>query len=199
MKRLFTFLIILAALFTFSVSALAADITEDAEVVNEEKSVFDALYSVVCNNASEILCALSVIATGALALAYKRGLLPLISKSLSAIVGTVGKMKDATEGEASMLKGEAERLSRLLDGATEVIGGVSERLSRLEAGLEAIGKLEMDESAIKIILLQQVDTLADIFMNSAMPEYRKSELAEKLKVMKEELENVCTNPKPGEA
>ena len=195
MKRLFTFLTILTALLAFSVPVFATDISDDAGVNGEESNVFEAFYDTVCEHTSEILCALSVLATGALAIAYKKGLIPLISKSLSAIVGGVGKMKDATEREADMLKAEAEKLGNMIDGASAALDGVLLRLSNLETALNGISKIEKSEDAIKIILSQQVDTLADIFMNSAMPEYRKSELAERLKVMKEELENVNASHK----
>ena len=190
MKRLFTFFIFLIALSIFTVSISATEVSEDFVAEEAGESVFDVFYSTAREHAMEILCAISVLLTGALTLAYKKGLIPLITGSLSAMVGTVGKMKDATEGEADMLKLESEKISKTLESATDIINGFSERLLKLEEGLQAISKIETNENAIKVIMRHQVDTLADIFMNSALPEYQKCALAERLKGMKEELENV---------
>lgn len=170
---------------------MAEELPEDGaaaeEVTEVEANPFAELWELVSENADKILGALTLAGSMLVALAYKRGLLPLLRSALSAITEAVGRIKDGTE--------------RCGDGYEELTARVTEGLSSASAGLEALeGRLTeltdevrtaegriYDEEKMKLIITEQIELLYDIFMSSSLPHYQKEAVGERIAKMKEEL------------
>ena len=138
--------------------------------------------------AGEILCALTFAGSLILAFAYKKGLLPLVKGSLLGIGNAISKMKeDATENAEKGSK-IGEDIANRLDGTTLTLDTLAEKVSELDIMLKE--KLESEDEAqrekeeIKLILTSQIDMLYDIFMASALPQYQKDAVGEKVARMK---------------
>jgi len=102
-------LVLTTALFTgFAVYASADEGAEEITKEQSEENLFSKVYEEVASYASEILCGLTLVGSLTLAVAYKKGLLPLVEKSLLAIGNAVSGIKEST-------KESAEAGSRLKD------------------------------------------------------------------------------------
>lgn len=211
MKKIFMVLTIAALFCSFSLGALAADtdisqptsaeaLTEgeaDAESTvtdtyadTEQYNIFALIFEKITEYSGEIFCAMTLIGTAILSFAYKKGLLPLIKSSLSAIGGAVGALSENAKAEGAALSEQGAKLGEALARAEGVLGAFNEKLSELEEKLSGIEGMKTDQSATKIILRCQIDALSDIFMSSSLPEYKKAALGERLVAMREALKNV---------
>lgn len=211
MKKIFMVLTMAALFCSFSLGALAADtdishpaaetLTEGEAAKNTEASadtptdtegynVFALVYEKITEYSGEIFCALTLIGTAILSFAYKKGLLPLIKSSLSAIGGAVGALRENAEKEGAVLSRQGAKLDESLARAESVLEIFSEKLSALEARLTDIEGIKAGQSATEIMLDCQIDALSDIFMSSSLPEYKKAALGERIIAMREALKNV---------
>lgn len=152
-----------------------------------EQNVFEQLYDVVCNYAAEILSTLTLIGTVIVGFAYKKGLLPLVTRAISAIQSTVNKIKcdteEGTKNTAGALEGVCERLSAIENS----ISLLSEDIMEMGAKLESEGECIKERKKMKVILSSQVDMLYDIFMSSSLPQYQKDATGARIQSMREEL------------
>ena len=153
-------------------------------------NIFALAFEKIGEYSGEIFCALTLVGTAILSFAYKKGLLPLIKGSLSAIGGAVGSLKENAEQQSGALSEKGEKMLEYLGRAEEILADFTEKLSALECKLSGIEGLEKSQSATEIILKCQIDALSEIFMSSSLPEYRKAALGEKLTKMREALKNV---------
>ena len=212
MKKIFTLFITLLSIFTLtfilSVTSYASEpvMAELEETENNEESYetkeiseaqksdtganlnkenpFTEIYEAAINNADKILSGLAFISSIALVFFYKRGLLPVLSKVLSAIKNSAGDFEEmAKEG---VLKTE-ESLNFLLDKFAffeNTVNGVSETLEKLQETLRENDEEANNGKALKTVMLSQVDMLYDIFMQSSLPQYSKDAVGERVAKMK---------------
>lgn len=152
-----------------------------------EVNIFEAAYKAIVSHADDLFSALAFVGTLIIAFCYKRGMLPLLSGALS-------KLGDAV---AALREGSTECLEKT--GAE--VNGISERLSRLENSIDLFTKeiidleerlgsqseIRADRESYRGVLLAEIDMLKDIFTSSALPQYQKDAVNEKVKKMKEEL------------
>ena len=148
---------------------------------------FATAFSAVKGYATEILAALTFIGSLILAYAYKRGLIPLLKSSISAISGTVAKVKESAERGEGKTDELAISVTSRLNDAELILDGITETLSTLESTLDGI-KSDKDEVArLKVIMSAQVDMLYAIFISSALPQYQKDEVGRRIAEMREAL------------
>ena len=159
---------------------------EDSE---SEINLFTALYEDVMAYASEILCALTLAGSVSLAIAYKRGLLPLIERSLVTIGNAITKIRDnakeSADKNSEITLSIDERLAvakSTLDDLTERIGILNEMLS---GNLRDESETRREKKQLYLVLNAQIDMLYDLFMSSALPQYQKDAVGEKIARMKE--------------
>lgn len=154
---------------------------------DKKDNPFATAFSAVKGYATEILAALTFIGSLILAYAYKRGLIPLLKSSISAISGTVAKVKESAERGEGKTDDLALTVTSRLSDAELILDEITETLSTLESTLDGI-KSDKDEVArLKVIMSAQVDMLYAIFMSSALPQYQKDEVGRRITEMREAL------------
>lgn len=181
--------VIMSLFFTVSASA-----EEAAQTVTEsipEENFFSKVYDEISSYTDEIFCALTFVGSLILAFAYKKGLLPLIEKSLLSIGNTVNKIKENTKESADKSGELNKNIDIRLTQASELIERLSERISSLSESLaeslEDEKKARLETKEIRTVTEAQIDMLYSIFMSSALPQYQKDEIGERVAKMKEAL------------
>ncbi len=214
MKNKFKILIT-AALFILMISLSAAvchasgDVPEDtvyAEEASDTGDAYDAetavsddtadnVFSIAFEKISiysaEILCALTFIGSLILSYAYKKGLLPLIRGALSGIGAAVAKIEERTQKSEECTSGIENALTERFNTLETVFGMIGERIELLEKSLDSIKESDAarayDKENLSLIVATQIDMLNDIFMTSALPQYQKDAVGERVRMMKEAL------------
>ena len=191
MKNKLKYLLVTVLLIAFSccltVTASAEEVTEEATEIAED-NIFSAVYGEIANYASEILCAMTFAGSLILAFAYKKGLMPLVKGSLLSIGNAITKIKDDTTENAEKNAKLGESLEIGLENAKITLDALAEKISDLDLTLKE--KLEYEDEAkrekeeFKLILTSQIDMLYDIFMTSALPQYQKDAVGERVAKMK---------------
>lgn len=205
MKRKITKIIIALALSTAALLSLglaasaneveptvADAVTEytEGEVLNSEGeggNIFAEMYAVAEENADKIFSALAFIGTLIVGATYKSGLLPLLSDALAKLKGTLDGIKTENEKYESLsgeriasINDSIDQIAKTIDGAVEKIRDIDERLSEYELTLG-------ERESMKTILEGQIDMLYSIFMTSALPQFEKEEIGNRITRMREEL------------
>ena len=168
------------------VEDMTADNTEELSA-----NVFSRVFEEIKNYATEIFCAMTFIGSLILAYAYKKGLLPLVEKALVSIGSAVANIKEKTESGELAAKDMGIQLTKRLDCAKELILALTERIQSMDEVLSEVKKKEdnkeTDSKNLSLIVGAQIDMLYDIFMTSALPQYQKDAIGERVAVMKEAL------------
>lgn len=175
-----------------SYSEPSADESPDAVTdspSNAEITVFDEIYLALTENADKIFAALAFVGTLLVSFAYKKGLLPLLRNAISSLLGSVDSIK---ESGSELMRHTDDKLSSLCESMQELRehnaltgDSVIEINKRLDSLDEATRKYDQT----KVILASQIDMLYAIFISSALPQYQKEEVSEKIKQMREELKS----------
>lgn len=208
---IFTLMIAAAALTSYanydgeeSVSAETSYGTESQEIVDAgaandisedelDKNVFTSIFNQVKSYATEIFCAMTFIGSLILAYAYKKGLIPMIEKALISIGGSVAKIKERTESGAAANEELGASIAAKLERSEALVNELVDRMSKMNSELSEIKASELERSDIckelSVIVGTQIDMLRDIFMTSALPQYQKDAVGERVAKMKETLKN----------
>ena len=195
MKSKFKYLItavILAVLLTaFSFSAYASEQTVSEAVENTEENLFSRAFDEIIEYAPEILSTLTLTGSLILAVSYKKGLLPLVEKSLVAIGNAVTKIKDKTGESVELSEKLGLDIDQKLAEATGVLTSLAKRIAELEGAINnsLADKVEqrLEAKELRLVVDAQIDMLYDVFMSSSLPQYQKELMGEKVLRMKEEL------------
>ena len=145
-----------------------------------DRNVFEEIYRELEHNADKIFSVLAFIGTLIVGLGYKSGLLPILRENLSRLKGTIDLVK--ADGEESKAKVE-EKFTEL----TSAIQDITNEIKDMKGGYECYKEMNRQRESLRLILEGQIDMLYAIFMTSALPQYQKDEVGEKINRMKEEL------------
>ena len=191
MKNKIKYLIAIALVVIFS-SSLVVSASAEGEVtdatVEPEGNFFTVAYEELSAYASEILCGLTLAASLILAFAYKKGLLPLVQSALVSIGNAVTKIGDSAKKSEEQTALLEENIGSSIKNAKDMIGSLTEKISSLDNAVNE--RLVMDEKArgeyekLRFIIEGQIDMLYDIFMSSALPQYQKDAVGERIGKMK---------------
>ena len=190
-KHLISSVIVIVLLCALSVCASAEEyVTDTTESIDEstEENFFSKAYGELSEYAGEILCALTFAGSLILAIAYKKGLLPLMQKSLMTIGNAVNKIKDNAKETAEKSSQLGESIQTNIKSAKETLDTLANRINSLDLALKE--SLEKETEAkrqsreIRIIMDTQIEMLRDIFMSAALPQYQKDAIGEKIAKMK---------------
>lgn len=195
MKKLLVVLIA-AMLFTcFGVAASATEADEpvmteeslEAEISGEEtveENPFAELYEYATENADKIFSALAFIGSLVLAFFYKRGLMPALSSALGNLRSSVKSFGDTaekslknSENACATVKDSMDLVGKGLDTLCISVAEIDKRLSANEEQLN-------EAKVMKTIMSAQVDMLYNIFMSSALPQYSKDAVGERISEMR---------------
>ena len=193
MKKLLTALLFISILFSaFAVLSFAANEVdadmhiEEASEQNEE-NFFELIYNEFLKNSDKLLAALAFLGSLLVAFAYKKGLLPVIKASLSALASTVSKLKEESEKASAEANSAIQSASKKLDYAENMIDALSEKLARIEYQLGKTNDEKLRAESIYAIINTQIDMLYEVFMSSSLPAYQKDAVGERIAEMKKSL------------
>lgn len=152
-----------------------------------EENPFSLFFETVSSYSSELLSALAFIGSIILAFCYKKGLMPLVENTLSAIAKAVGGIREKAEATESKSRELCDTLTKRLEAAEGVIAQLGEAITNTSKTLDAYESAEGERASMKIVLSAQIDMLYDIFMTSSLPQYQKDAVGERISKMKEAL------------
>ena len=184
MKKTLIILLSFILIFTLLGVAASAEYTDREE---EKNNIFETVYAEALKHSDKILSALAFSASLILALAYKKGLIPLIKGALSALSSSVARLKDETESASLAAKRTAEEASAKLENSQMLLESLTERLRAIENELSASTEEQNMRRDIKRVMSAQVDMLYEIFMSSSLPAYQKESVGERIAEMKKTL------------
>ena len=186
MKKILTLIFIVAICSCLCLTAFA----DGAEATEEYKSVFDLAKEFVTDNCSEILSLMTFIGSLVIAFTYKKGLLPRLSGALKGIGGSVGELKENTEKSVSEINGKMDEICKESKTTESLCQALGERIEALSIDLDEIKGAKGERERMQAILAAQVDMLYDVFMSSALPQYSKDAVFERINAMKSALAEV---------
>ncbi len=163
--------------------------TENAEkaTVTEEASIFDEIYLRLTENADKIFAALAFVGTMIVSFAYKKGLLPLLGNAIAYLKGSVESIK---ESGTALAKNTDDRFVSLCENMQSVLEGntaTARSIEKINERLDGFDTMTEKYDTMQVVLNSQIDMLYAIFMSSALPQYQKEEVGNKINRMKEEL------------
>ena len=160
-----------------------------AEAPLSDTNFFTRVYTELSEYAAEILCALTFVASLLLAVAYKKGLLPLLERSLVTIGNAITKIKDTASESAEQSTALSIGIENKLTRAMTTLEMLSDKVASLNTALEDSIRGEKEskreKEELRIIVEAQIDMLYDIFMSSALPQYQKDAVGERIAKMRE--------------
>jgi hypothetical protein len=163
----------------------------DTGTEEEAVTFFARVYEELANYASEILCALTLAGSVTLAVAYKKGLIPLLEGSLVAIGNAITKIKESTKESADASTMHSEKTQRLLTEASGAIDTLTRKIEGLAKALDDELKAKSadrgDRERLTAVVNEQIAMLYDIFMSVELPQYQKDAVGERVAKMKEAL------------
>jgi hypothetical protein len=193
-------LIAALTLFALCIPAFAyedeevAGLDADVEVGDKnegDENVFTAAFNRIKEYATEIFCAMTFIGSLILAFAYKKGLLPLVEKALVSIGSSVTKIKERTESGAMAAEELGASVTKQLESCEKLINALAGEIGKMNSELAEIRcserKRTENTEELSVIVGTQIDMLYDIFMTSALPQYQKDAVGERVAKMKEAL------------
>lgn len=148
-------------------------------------TIFGEIYAYLASHAGEIFSTLSFIGTLAVAIAYKRGLIPLLRDGLGAIGGAAGSISTSTEQARAVTEEAIAGVRKALDGFSDTLSTIERAGEETSERLRALESEGYDKKALTKILLEQINMLSDIFMSTSLPQFRKDEIAERAKEMRD--------------
>ena len=201
MKKFLLLIISLISVITLtlslSVTALAEDsveseasdtaYTESAEE-NAASNPFSEIYGLMLQNSDKIFSALAFISSVILALTYRKGLIPTINTGLSAIKKSADAFKNSTAESIVKTEQSLDFLTDKFASCISALESISKYIDELAVRLDSIEDEKKSASSLKTVMLSQIDMLYEIFMNSALPQYSKDALGEKVSQMKKSID-----------
>ena len=172
-----------------SVTEEVEQIEATSEITDSEINVnlFEEIYGVMEINADKIFSILAFIGTLVVGVGYKSGLLPLLRDALSRLKSSIDGVKADGEESKAMTESKMREISQAIENINSAIEKNNGELQRIEWQFDNYEQLMKERDSMRTILTGQIDMLYAIFMSSALPQYQKDEIGERIKEMKEEL------------
>ena len=144
------------------------------------ENIFEELYAAIEENADKIFSVLAFVGTLVVGVGYKSGLLPLLRNALSGLKGAIDGVKADGETTKALTDGKLQEISASLEK-------IEDELSDMKWQYESYEEICRDRESLRLIISGQIDMLYSIFMTSALPQYQKDEVGERISLMREEL------------
>lgn len=161
------------------------DLKSKAPPESQPENAFQSLYNLCISHLSEILSLLAFAGSLICAFLYKSGLIPMLQKGLSALGHTAEKIKESTTVAEDGRRADYDALKTRLTTLDDSLTALGERLADYTDRLEEKAKCEAREKRLTALISEEIELLYDIFMASALPEYEKARVGERVAKMKE--------------
>ena len=191
MKRiLLTLFLCLSLLFAFSAATCAAETDVQAseakieEQAPEEEGFFLLLYEAIGEHLPQIFSALSLLAACIIGLCYKKGLLPILHDSLSAIGAATKDYGRIAENQAEQTRIICENANNNIHFIKELAEKTEKSLEKIKQRLDLFEEQKKEGESLRLLLEGQVDMLCDIFLSSALPQFEKDRVFGRVEEMK---------------
>jgi hypothetical protein len=159
---------------------------EDADI-EDTKNSFEKIYDAAMAHVSEILSLAAFIGSLICAVIYKSGLMPLIERGLGGIKNAAQKIKEATDRAECDNKASLGYINDKMCELEMAISEMQETVRSATKAMESSAEARAHQARIDGLLSGELDMLYDIFMSSALPEYEKARVGERVAKLKEEL------------
>ena len=169
--------------------AAAAEVTlgEESAPESDGASFLTRFGAEFKNYLGEIFSVLTLVGSVILAIAYKRGLLPVVKGALNATAGAVNKIRESTEKCGEDTRALSGVVGERLDTAEATISRLADRIEELNRQLDEKAESATERERMHTVMLAQVDMLYQVFMSSSLPQYEKDSIAERVGAMKRAL------------
>ena len=196
-KILLALFLISLMIFSLAIPASAEDSEIAAEPApeaaeempgGESENAFELVYAFFEAHSAEIFSLLAFVGSLAVAILYKKGMIPALAGALGSVGKAVsGLREDSGSAISALIEQGGDMLAKI--GVTEkTLAETAEGLSALCEKLESADEQGREISGIKTVILAQIDLLYDIFMASSLPQYKKDTIGERVADMKRSLE-----------
>ena len=148
---------------------------------------FEVFWDTVKAYATEIFCAMTFVGSLVLAYAYKCGLIPIIKGGIGALSTTVAGIRESAERGEKKADELGRTVAERLQNAETTLGGISEILSLMTEKLDRLEADGDEKRKLRIVMNAEVDMLYSVFMTSALPQYQKDEIGQRIAKMREVL------------
>lgn len=193
-------LFISMSLLTFADSNTVSDSSDinstlmsEEENEQTEKNIFEAAYDEIIKHSDKLLAAMAALSSVVLAIAYKKGLLPIIKGALSALASQVAKFKEDTEREIGKANESTLAITEKLSKTENILSLLTDKLDTVEKELSESADNKTKSEVLAKVMNVQVDLLYDIFMSSSLPQYQKEIVGEKISEMKKSISGEAEN------
>ncbi|MBR7116654.1 MAG: hypothetical protein IKC87_03000 [Clostridia bacterium] len=158
--------------------------TEGTDNIDKGGNIFEDIYAGFEKYSAQITSLLAFIGSIILAIAYKLGLSPLIEKTLTGVLGAIGKLKENVAASEENAERVSSALTERLESAENVITELNAAVAKMSTALEAEEANVNWREQMRTVLTAQIDMLYDIFMTSALPQYQKDAVGERVQSMR---------------
>ncbi len=153
----------------------------------EDGNVLSGIIDAVREYSGEILSALSLIASLILAYCYRAGLTPVLKGALSNFASLLSGVRDSAAKNEITCQELGTVLNERLSSAEEVIKKLEENIDAVTFAIKKKEEAEGDRASLIYILNSQIDMMYNIFMTSALPQYQKDMVGDKIAEMRRTL------------
>ncbi len=160
--------------------------SEDEQMVGNG-NFFAEIYNGFISNAGVIFSTLSFIASLILSFVYNKCLMPMIKGSTGSLKTAIKSINDTISGQGNL---SMDKISEQSEIISDMKLEISELKSSVSAACEKLGERNdesIEKEKMRIVMQNQIDMLYDIFMTSALPQYKKDDVGSRIAAMKEQL------------
>lgn len=148
-----------------------------------EVDIGEAILAAIDEHSGEILSLLAFVGSIILALVYKLGLTPLVRGALSSMLNSLGVLKASVEESDSKCTGAVSILEERIASTEEIVKRLDEAIATTTDAIKAEEANSGERADMRLIMQMQINMLYDIFMTSALPQYQKDAVGERISAM----------------
>ena len=147
------------------------------------ENVFSLMLDEAKKYFSEILCFFTFITSVVVALAYKKGLVPILEGGLAAISRAVTKIKDKSDESDKEARQNYTSLEEKIKEYESALSVLNERVVSLTDSIAPLSDEVKNNELIEKLITSQTRMLYDVFMASSLPSYQKDKVEAHYKEM----------------
>ena len=181
---------------TEQTEGVPTDVTSDeststGEIAAPKGGLSEWITSLFANHSAEIFSVLSLLGSVLVAILYKTGLLPLLSKHLAGLRTVAGGTAESTAELARKMENATSQIGAAADYTAAGVDGLreaaEETTAKLDALQEAFTAARDDNERMRLILKGQTDLIYGVLQAAALPQYQKDAMSEQYVAMQRAL------------